>query len=302
MKINKFKSGQNVESWELSYDNDICKKCNEITCIGCEEPLMSKIKRLYCKIKNNLLIYKKDEKYKYEWDCSDDNNDWGDCSDDNNDWGCSDDNNDWGCSDDNNEWGFSNDNNEWGCSDDDNEWDCSDDNNEWDCGDDYDGKIELRNMGKIFEKIMLKSINEIIFINNLQCENNDVIDVPLEIIRYSQRKINPLFKGRGLIRKSIYETVNELKNKEIKYGNELPIIEICVYEGKVWSMDNRRLYCLKEVFDGKEIIKCKNRKVNNNFLRKREQALIENEEKDHDWYDIKIDIYSKGIFFNDSYY
>jgi hypothetical protein len=254
---NKFKNDQNVESWELSYD--------EITYIGCEEPLMSKIKRLYCKIKNNLLIYKKDEKYEYEWGCSDDNN-------------------------------------EWGCSDDDNEWDCSDDNNVWDCGDDYNGKIELRNMGKIFEKIMLKSINEIIFINNLECKNNDVIDVPLEIIRYSQRKINPLFKGKGLIRKSIYETVNELKNKEIKYGNELPIIEICVYEGKVWSMDNRRLYCLKEVFDGKEIIKCKNRKVNNNFLRKREQALIENEEKDHDWYDIKIDIYSKGIFFNDSYY
>ncbi|RGB29124.1 hypothetical protein C1646_766972 [Rhizophagus diaphanus] len=276
---NKFKSGQNVESWELSHDNDkilICKKCNEITCIGCEEPLMSKIKRLYYKIKNNLLIYKKDEKYECEWDCRDDNNEW-DCSDDNNEWGCSDDNNEWGC---------------------------SDDNNEWDCGDEWDynnGKIELRNMGKIFEKIMLKSINEIIFINNLECNNNDVIDVPLEIIRYSQRKINPLFKGRGLIRKSIYETVNELKNKEIKYGNELPIIEICVYEGKVWSMDNRRLYCLKEVFDGKEIIKCKNRKVNNNFLRKRKQALIENEEKDHDWYDIKIDIYAKGIFFNNDY-
>ena len=57
------------------------------------------------------------------------------------------------------------------------------------------------------------------------------------------------------IRKSrcLEDLVKELKRKGSKMlaANE---IRIGKYKGKYWSVDNRRLYCLHEVFGGDEII------------------------------------------------
>ncbi|RIA85949.1 hypothetical protein C1645_741192 [Glomus cerebriforme] len=54
--------------------------------------------------------------------------------------------------------------------------------------------------------------------------------------------------------------------------------KIVIKENKVYSMDNRRLYCLKEVFEENVKICCKYRKDNQNFRRKRMQAETERKE------------------------
>ena len=145
-----------------------------------------------------------------------------------------------------------------------------------------------------FAEICINGINEVMIVNNLEnVKENDEIEIPIGILRYSQKKINPLFRG-GLIRKSIYETKENLMKEKVRYGIEIPLIEVCMHENKIWSKDNRRLWCLKEIFDKNEEIKCIFKNVDNNFRRKRRQAIKENKEKDFNWYSVIIDMYAKG--------
>jgi len=150
-----------------------------------------------------------------------------------------------------------------------------------------------------FEKICMKEIEGIMIMNNLMnVKENEEIEIPVGILRYSQKKINPLFRG-GLIRKSIYETKEDLLKERIEYGTEIPLIEVCIYENKIWSRDNRRLWCLKEILDEKSEVKCIFKKVDGNFMGKRKQAIRENKEKDFDWYSVIVDMYAKGEWYKE---
>ncbi|CAB4418781.1 unnamed protein product [Rhizophagus irregularis] len=156
------------------------------------------------------------------------------------------------------------------------EWEWNE-NNEWEKNsrDDGDNKLKIRESFNLEEEV-IKDINEVIIcISEVpNWRENEKVEIPIDIIRYSQRKINPLFQTRRgkLTRDHVNDVIKELIEGKIVYDKDLPIIEIVVKENKIYSMDNRRLYCLKEVFRNNEKICCKYREDNKNFQRKRLQA------------------------------
>ena len=237
-----------------------CKKCKEVTCIGCYETKCNKLRRKYYKLK--WIIESYIEKL-FKDKVNDHEENWDNWK--NNNW------DDWN-------------NKEYEC--------------EWGDEQEY---IELKESFN-FEKETIKDIDEIMICvsegsNWKEC---DKIEIPIGIIRYSQRKINPLFQSRNgeLFRNHINDVIRGLKNKEIVYGKDLPIIEVVIKESKIYSMDNRRLYCLKEIFESDEKIYCKYRKDNKNFQRKRLQAEYERKSlgdgENFDYRSVVIDMYARG--------
>jgi hypothetical protein len=180
---------------------------------------------------------------------------------------------------------------------------------------------------------IIKEFKEITEIGGKIYEGSEQeIWILLEIIRYSQRKINPLCQtdnyGR---RKNIYKTIEKFKKEKVRYGkrnNEnkeidkkiIPLIEVIRNENKMYSQDNRRLYVLLSIFkekckennklvrnndyirkNGDDIeIKCIVRKINDRFLGKRKQAMYESillGEKNFDYKDVIVDEIRKKIIF-----
>jgi hypothetical protein len=180
---------------------------------------------------------------------------------------------------------------------------------------------------------IIKEFKEIAEIGGKIYEGSEQeIWILLEIIRYSQRKINPLCQtdnyGR---RKNIYKTIEKFKKEKVRYGkrnNEnkeidkkiIPLIEVIRNENKMYSQDNRRLYVLLSIFkekckennklvrnndyirkNGDDIeIKCIVRKINDRFLGKRKQAMYESillGEKNFDYKDVIVDEIRKKIIF-----
>ncbi|RIA82669.1 hypothetical protein C1645_862261 [Glomus cerebriforme] len=152
-----------------------------------------------------------------------------------------------------------------------------------------------------FEKEVLKDFKEIFLSEKSnKWKEHEKVEIPVGVIRYSQRRINLLFQSRNgeVFRRHITEVVNELRDGKIVYDINLPIIEIVIEGNKVYSMDNRRLYCLKEVFEENVKICYKYRKNNQNFRRKRIQVEMEREElgesDNFDYRNVIIDMYARG--------
>jgi hypothetical protein len=242
----------------------ICKECKEVTCIGCYETKCNKLKRKYRYLKWNIKEYIR-KLYKGK------NNNYGiNYEEDNENW--------------------KNYNVEW-------EWN---ENNEWEKNsrDDEDNKLKIKKSFNFKEEV----INEVVIcISEVpNWREHEKVEILIDIIRYSQRKINPLFQTRGgkLTRDHVNNVVKELIEGKIVYGKDLPIIEIVVKENRIYSMDNRRLYCLKEVFRNNKKICCKYRKDNRNFQRKRLQAEYERKslgnDENFDYRNVIIDMYARG--------
>jgi len=244
----------------------ICKECKEVTCIGCYETKYNKLRRKYryleWNIKENIRkLYKRKNNYQMSYE--EDNENW------------------------------KNYNVEW-------EWN---ENDEWEKNnrDDEGNELKIKESFN-FEEEVMKDIDEVIIcISELpNWKEYEKVEIPIDVIRYSQRKINPLFQTRRgrLMRDHVDDVIRELIEGKIMYDRDLPIIEIVVKEDKIYSMDNRRLYCLKEVFRNNEKICCKYRKENKNFQRKRLQAEYERkglgDDENFDYRSVIIDMYAKG--------
>jgi hypothetical protein len=108
---------------------------------------------------------------------------------------------------------------------------------------------------KEWRENIIKEFKEITEIERKIYESSEQeIWIPLEMIRYSQRKINPLYQtdnyGR---RKNIYKMIEKFKKEKVYYGKRnnkyeeinkkiIPLIEVVKNENKMYSQDNRRLY------------------------------------------------------------
>jgi hypothetical protein len=179
---------------------------------------------------------------------------------------------------------------------------------------------------------IIKEFEEITEIGRKIYEGSEQeIWIPLEMIRYSQRKINPLCQtdnyGR---RKNIYRTIEKFKKGKVYYGKKdnkneginrkiIPLIEVVRNENKMYSQDNKRLYVLLSIFkekckennklirnneyirkNGNDIeIKCIVGKIDERFLGKRKQAMYESMllgEKNFDYKDVIVDENTKGNY------
>lgn len=241
----------------------VCKKCKEISCIGCYERKISKIRRRYYCLRYSIKkIFKRNKcNNDYTWE-----NDLYDKKEENilEDW-------------------------------------------KQDKEKDVWEEKEIEMEGKDFGKELIEEINDrLLNVCEEEYENieeYEKVEISIDKIRYSQRRINPLFQRNNSegFRENIYDVIEGLKKGEIIYGDNkgnLPLISIVIKDNKVYSMDNRRLYCLKEVYTENKSICCIYRKDNVNFRRKRIQAIYESErelgEKNFKYNSVIIDKYAKG--------
>ena len=81
--------------------------------------------------------------------------------------------------------------------------------------------------------------------------------VQLGDIRFTQDNVREEF-GRGWAYRTLHDLIHELKRSEDPDGTlhqTDSCIEVAPYKhGKLFSMDNRRLYCLKESFSAGRMI------------------------------------------------
>jgi hypothetical protein len=69
------------------------------------------------------------------------------------------------------------------------------------------------------------------------------IELDPSIIRFTHSKIRNRFSGNQML---IQDTLQQLRNGEIPIGN-IPKIQVMQIKGEYYSMNNRRLYCFKEL-------------------------------------------------------
>jgi hypothetical protein len=97
---------------------------------------------------------------------------------------------------------------------------------------------------------------------------------------YSQAQIRNRFRNG----KKIYETIQELENKNI-YPFGIEPIKICIIDNKIHSFENRRLYSFLEA--GIENISVYYIEPNDNIYNKMNQCIREKE----DFYNIVVSSY-----------
>ena len=168
------------------------------------------------------------------------------------------------------------------------------------------------NIWKIDTEINLeKSLSEMIDIDEIMKRTNfvfgieeinkvqtgEIVEVPLRIIRYSQRKINPVFRAGN----SVYTLIENMRKEYVKYVDDVPMIKICIEDNKIYSFDNRRLYVLKNVLEENSNILCEIGNSNErNFIQKRKQAKRESDDRNEVNFDYKtviLDRWARGKWY-----
>lgn len=83
-------------------------------------------------------------------------------------------------------------------------------------------------------------------------------DMRLKYIRFTQATISSHFRQRGRQQPSpIEELVDELRRFPKTLEAKDNHVRVCLYQGKYWSVDNRRLYCMKQALREDTIIQVK---------------------------------------------
>ena len=76
-------------------------------------------------------------------------------------------------------------------------------------------------------------------LNALEREDGSTCRVPVTQFRFTHGQVKTKFRDGS----SIYETLRQLDEGELQ-PSDLPALDVCEYDGKLWSLSNRRLRVL----------------------------------------------------------